>query len=63
MREATILNLRAETLSVFSFVNGNSLGRLRAPNGLPFPYLLPSVKKPRDLACGFMAVKRLARHS
>jgi hypothetical protein len=49
MREATILNLRAETLSVFSFVNGNSFGLLRAPNGLPFPYRLPSVKKPRFL--------------
>ena len=53
MREATILNLCAETLSLSSFVNGNSLGRLRAPNGLPFPYLLPSVKRPRDLALWF----------
>ena len=54
MREATVRNLCAETLSLPSFTNGNSLGLLRAPNGLPFPYLLPSAKRPRDLRWGFM---------
>ena len=49
MRAATILNLCAETLSLSSFTNGNSFGLLRDPNALPFPYLLPSVKKPRFL--------------
>jgi len=27
---------------------------LRDPNGLPFPYLLPLPKKPRDLGWGSM---------
>ena len=49
MRAATTLNLCAETLSFPSFTKGNSFGLLRDPNGLPFPYRLPSVKKPRFL--------------
>ena len=54
MREATVRNLCAETLSLSSFMNGNSFGLLRAPNGLPLPYLLPLVKSRGDLRCGFM---------
>ena len=52
MRAPTILNLRAETPVASSFTNGNSFGLLREPAILPFPYRLPSVKKPRFLRCG-----------
>ena len=52
MRAPTILNLRTETPVASSFTNGNSLGLLREPVILPFPYRLPSVKKPRFLRCG-----------
>jgi hypothetical protein len=63
MRAATVRNLFADTLSLPSLTNGNSFGLLRAPNGLPFPYLLPLRKKPTGFGLGLHGAEKIARSS
>ena len=57
MREATVRNLCAETLSLPSFTNGNSLGRLRAPERPAFSISVALGEVATGFALGFHAMK------
>ena len=58
MREATVLNLCAETLSLSSFTNGNSFGLLRDSERPAFSVSVAFGEEAACFALGFHAVRR-----